>query len=360
MAHYTRYVLYRASAFAPGFPEVAILSPPLKEATAGEDATTLPHPPANPRDLDLLYTNLQNLVKLALLVKVDEPEDVTEVSRDWPPLGTALLCVVHLLVIWLTLFRSPLPCVFALQLTSSCIEAIFFDLQQVLDSLGDHLGGAHRAGWLSEDRKATWRFVELYRRGVKGLNGFVAAHAECVRGHGVALAPMSIAELAPAPAVPVPSIEEVDTEEDVTPAAAAVEVEAAEPPVVAPPAAVVPEPPVGVSKEKKKVEGKGSGEATDKVVDRQGREGAAAGSVPSAPPVKGKQGAARAEDKVQVSASGVKSGEARVDRSRPSGPEGKVKAREGRSQEAAARGAGGAAGAPPKGRRKAPSLSKKE
>jgi hypothetical protein len=264
---YGAYTLYRCQQFGPGFPEVPrfLLSPDTAEGGAAAAGAAAAAAVAEGRvvgggggggaggvvtgrDHEAFFTRVEGLVELALSVKLGPNDDVTEVGRvgRWGWRGWLGGWVDGWMDGWMGGWKNdsgaapsthpwsryptqpqtkpnqtkpkPIPQTTTptpntqtpppQQLTSACVEAVYFDLQQLLDSLADHLQAAFPLVGTQEGAARLERWVQLYEAAVDGLNDYVSRHKSLVESHGVQLVPMHPVAMGGPPSVP--SIEEAD------------------------------------------------------------------------------------------------------------------------------------------------------
>ena len=88
------------------------------------------------------------------------------------------------------------------ELSCACVEAVYFDLQQLLECLAGHLKVGLRRVGSEEGVRKVGKAVEVYERGVEVLNEYVARHKGLVEGQGVVMVPMAVLALGTPPRVP--------------------------------------------------------------------------------------------------------------------------------------------------------------
>lgn len=93
------------------------------------------------------------------------------------------------------------------EMVSACLEAVYFDAQQMLESLGGHLKLRLRQVGSEEEARKMVRVMGVYEEGVEGLNEYVSRHRTLVEGYGVVMAVMEVEGVGELPRVP--AIEEV-------------------------------------------------------------------------------------------------------------------------------------------------------
>jgi hypothetical protein len=184
---YADYTLFRAKNFGPGFPEVGEAVGELvggeEGGEGGREAGTagggvagsnekLPVPSVMWREggFDAFVDRLEGLLVRAWKLRVGPGEEVDEV-------------------------------------VSACLEAVYFDAQQVLESLGGHLKLRLRQVGSEEEARKMVRVMDIYEEGVEGLNEYVSRHRTLVEGYGIVMAVMEVEGVGELPRVP--AIEEV-------------------------------------------------------------------------------------------------------------------------------------------------------
>jgi len=182
---YANYVIFRALHFGPGFPEVGrevgavvggegggeegsadAAAAAAAAAAAMAEGRVLPPPVVwGGGDFDLLLRQVEGLLERAWEVRLGMEEEVSELS-------------------------------------CACVEAVYFDLQQLLECLAGHLRAGLRKVGSEEGLGRVGRAVGVYEGGVGGLNEYVGRHKSLVEGQGVVMVPMVVVSLGAPPRVP--------------------------------------------------------------------------------------------------------------------------------------------------------------